>query len=156
MGPGISTEARRLRKAIERNQLRMEYQPEADMRTGRICGVEALVRWQSPRRGLIPPDAFIPHAERSAGTLKALTDWTLSDAFRQARAWQLDGHEMTVAVNLSARSVLDSGLVETAGLLLSEWEVQPSSVQLELTETAVFGIADPERVSATLRELADL
>src|SRR4051812_47540887 len=130
MGPGISREVRRLRKAIERNQLRLEYQPEADMRTGRICGVEALVRWQSPRRGLIPPDDFIPRAERSRSTLKALTDWTLDEAFRQARVWHLDGHELTVAVNLSPRSVLDGELVETVGLLLSKWEVPPSTIQL--------------------------
>src|SRR6476646_1576025 len=113
MAPGISGDVRRLRKAIERNQLRLEYQPEADMRTGSICGVEALVRWQSPRRGLIPPDHFIPRAERSGNTLKALTDWTLNEAIRQARAWHLDGQELTVAVNLSPRSVLDNGLVET-------------------------------------------
>ena len=156
MPPGISRNVRRLRKAIERNQLRLEYQPEADMRTGRICGVEALVRWQSPRQGLIPPDHFIPRAERSGNTLKALTDWTLNEAIRQARAWQLDGQELTVAVNISPRSVLDSGLVETVGLLLSKWDVPPGLIQLELTETAVFGIADPERVNATLRELSDM
>src|SRR4051795_11686799 len=137
MGPGIYSTVRRLRKAIERDQLRLEYQPEADMRTGRICGVEALVRWQSPRRGLIPPDEFIPKAERSASAIKALTDWTLEEAFRQARVWQLDGQDLTVAVNLSPRSFFDGELVETVGLLLSKWQVQPSMIQLELTETAV-------------------
>ncbi|MFL5894203.1 MAG: putative bifunctional diguanylate cyclase/phosphodiesterase [Thermoleophilaceae bacterium] len=154
--PGISNTVRRLRKAIERNHLRLEYQPEADMRTGRISGVEALVRWHPPRRGVIPPDQFIPQAERSGSAIKALTDWTLDEAFRQARLWRLEGQELTVAVNLSPRSVLDGQLVETVGLLLSKWEVPPSLVQLELTETAVFAMADPERVAATLRELGDM
>src|SRR6476646_4101043 len=156
MAPGISGDVRRLRKAIERNQLRLEYQPEADMRTGGICGVEALVRWQSPRRGLVPPDEFIPPAERSGATLKALTDWTLEESFRQARVWQLAGHDLTVAVNLSPGSFRDDSLVETIGLLLSKWDAAPSSIQLELTETAVFAIADPERVGSILRELAGM
>src|SRR4051812_31529930 len=98
----------------------MEYQPKADMRTGRISGVEALVRWHAPRKGVIRPDAFIPKAERSAATLKQLTEWTLNAAMRQARAWQLDGNQLTVAVNLSPSSVLDSQLVEHVGQLLSK------------------------------------
>ena len=76
----------RLRRAIERNQLRLEYQPKADMRTGRIVGAEALVRWAAPRRGLILPDHFIPRAERNAKTLESLTGWTVNAAFAQARA----------------------------------------------------------------------
>ncbi|MEA2493527.1 MAG: hypothetical protein QOJ29_1438, partial [Thermoleophilaceae bacterium] len=88
---GISREVRRLRKAIERDQLRLEYQPKADMRTGKIVGVEALVRWQPPRRSLVAPTQFIPRAERSGPTIQALTEWTLNAAMRQAREWQLEG-----------------------------------------------------------------
>jgi EAL domain-containing protein (putative c-di-GMP-specific phosphodiesterase class I) len=153
---GISSEVRRLRRAIERDQFRLVYQPKADMRTGQIVGVEALARWESPRRGTITPNEFVPHAERSTATIQALTEWTLEEAFRQARAWQLDGHDLTVAVNLSPRAVLDAMLTQKVVGLLRRWEVSARLIQLELTETAVFGMADPERVTDTLRELADL
>jgi EAL domain-containing protein (putative c-di-GMP-specific phosphodiesterase class I) len=75
---------------------------------------------------------------------------------QQAREWQLDGHRLTVAVNISPRSILDATLCETIGGLLAKWNVAPALIQLELTETAVFGIADPERVTSTLRELSDM
>jgi EAL domain-containing protein (putative c-di-GMP-specific phosphodiesterase class I) len=153
---GISGEVRRLRKAIERDQLRLEYQPKADMRTGRIVGVEALARWQPPRRSLVAPTEFIPRAERSGPTIQALTEWTLNAAMRQAREWQLEGHRLTVAVNISPRSILDATLSETIGKLLARWDVAPALIQLELTETAVFGIADPERVTSTLSELSEM
>jgi EAL domain-containing protein (putative c-di-GMP-specific phosphodiesterase class I) len=153
---GISREARRLRKAIERNQLRLEYQPKADMRTGTIVGVEALARWQPPRGSLVAPAEFIPRAERSGPTIQALTEWTLSAAMQQAREWQLEGHRLTVAVNISPRSILDATLSETIAKLLARWDVAPALIQLELTETAVFGIADPARVTSTLRELSDM
>jgi EAL domain-containing protein (putative c-di-GMP-specific phosphodiesterase class I) len=153
---GISREVRRLRKAIERDQLRLEYQPKADMRTGTIVGVEALARWQPPRRSLVAPTEFIPSAERSSPTIQALTEWTLNAAMRQAREWQLAGHRLTVAVNISPRSILDATLSETVGKLLARWEVAPALIQLELTETAVFGIADPERVTSTLSELSEM
>ena len=153
---GISREVRRLRKAIERDQLRLEYQPKADMRTGAIVGVEALARWQPPRRSLVAPTEFIPRAERSGPTIQALTEWTLSTAMRQAREWQLDGHRLTVAVNISPRSILDATLSETIGKLLGRWDVAPALIQLELTETAVFGIADPKRVTSTLSELSEM
>jgi EAL domain-containing protein (putative c-di-GMP-specific phosphodiesterase class I) len=153
---GISREVRRLRKAIERDQLRLEYQPKADMRTGTIVGVEALARWQPPRRSLVAPTEFIPRAERSGPTIQALTEWTLNAAMRQAREWQLEGHRLTVAVNISPRSILDATLSETIGKLLARWDVAPALIQLELTETAVFGIADPERVTSTLSELSEM
>jgi EAL domain-containing protein (putative c-di-GMP-specific phosphodiesterase class I) len=153
---GISPEVRRLRKAIERDQLRLEYQPKADMRTGAIIGVEALARWQPPRRSVIAPTEFIPQAERSGPTIQALTEWTLNAAMQQAREWQLEGHRLTVAVNISPRSILDATLAETVGKLLTRWDVPPALIQLELTETAVFGIADPARVTSTLRELSEM
>jgi EAL domain-containing protein (putative c-di-GMP-specific phosphodiesterase class I) len=153
---GISREVRRLRKAIGRDQLALVYQPKADMRTGTIVGVEALARWPTPRRGLIGPAEFIPRAERSGSTIQALTEWTLDAAMRQARIWHDESHELTIAVNLSPQSVLDSTLVETIRRLLAKWEVASSRLQLELTETAIFAIADPERVTATLEELSDM
>jgi EAL domain-containing protein (putative c-di-GMP-specific phosphodiesterase class I) len=153
---GISKDVRRLRKAIEHDQLRLVYQPKADMRTGSIVGVEALARWNSPRYGQIPPTKFVEHAERTTASIQALTDWTLNTAFQQARKWQLDGHDLTVAVNLSPRSAFDSRLVEHVGSLLEKWTVSPRLIQLELTETAVFALSDPERISTTLRELSHM
>jgi EAL domain-containing protein (putative c-di-GMP-specific phosphodiesterase class I) len=154
--PGISGAVRRLRRAIERGQLRMEYQPKADMRTGRVVGVEALVRWDSPRRGVVRPDQFIPRAERSAKTLALLTEWTLDASFAQAREWREAGHDLTVAVNLSPRCVLDENLVQEISERLTRWKLPPDQIQLEFTETAVFGVGDPERIAAILRKLSDL
>ena len=126
------------------------------MTTGRITGVEALARWDHPRRGAIAPAEFIPKAERSGATIQTLTDWTLDTAFCQARMWQLEGHQLTVAVNLSPRSVLDTSLTEKIRALLEKWNLPPALVQLELTETAVFGAADPEQVTTVLEQLSDL
>src|SRR3954452_22986595 len=152
---GISGQVRRLRRAIERDQLTLEYQPKADMRSGTIGGVEALARWPTPRRVIAPGD-FIPRAERSGSTIQALTEWTLNAAMRQASEWSYAGHELTVAVNLSPRSVLDSTLADTVCRLMEKWELAPALIQLELTETAVFGIGDPERVTATLSRLSEM
>jgi EAL domain-containing protein (putative c-di-GMP-specific phosphodiesterase class I) len=152
--PGISSDVRRLRRAIEHGQLRMEYQPKADMRTGAIVGVEALARWQAPHKGMIPPAEFIPTAERTGKGIKALTEWTIAAAVGLAAAWQAAGHDLRVAVNLSPRSVLDEQLVDKVARILSEYGVPPRLIQLELTETAVFGIADPERVGARLQDLS--
>ena len=154
--PGISTDVRRLRKAIGRDQFRLVYQPKADMRTGSISGVEALVRWESPRRGSVAPSEFVPRAERSNATIQALTEWTLDAAFTQAAAWEHDGHKLTVAVNLSPRSAADPSLPAKVRALLDRYECKPASIQFELTETAVFGGEDPERVAGTMGELADM
>jgi EAL domain-containing protein (putative c-di-GMP-specific phosphodiesterase class I) len=153
---GISFEVRRLRRAIERDQLRLVYQPKADMYTGSIVGVEALARWDLPRGGTVAPDQFVPHAERSDAAIHALTDWTLMTAFAQARAWQREGHDLTVAVNLSPKRILDATLPDQVGSLLTSFGLAPALIQLELTETAVFGLADRERVADVLGRLADM
>jgi EAL domain-containing protein (putative c-di-GMP-specific phosphodiesterase class I) len=152
---GISTDVRRLRKAIDRDQFCLVYQPKADMRTGSIVGVEALARWNHPR-GTITPSEFVPVAERRESAIQKLTDWTLVAAVEQARDWQEEGHELTVAVNLSPKSALDSTLPEKIGALLERFEVSPSRIQLELTETAVFAVADPGRVAEALGQLAEM
>jgi EAL domain-containing protein (putative c-di-GMP-specific phosphodiesterase class I) len=153
---GTYVPVRRLRKAIERGQLRLEYQPKADMRTGAIVGVEALARWHAPRGRLIRPDDFIPRAERSPRTLAMLTEWSLEAAVMQASAWDGDGRPLGVAINLSPRSVLDPELPERIGDLLRRYDIGPRLIQLELTETAVFGVGEPERVADILRALSDL
>jgi EAL domain-containing protein (putative c-di-GMP-specific phosphodiesterase class I) len=146
---------RRLRRAIDRHQFRLVYQPKADMRTGSIVGVEALARWEHPR-GTITPSEFVPIAERRDSTIQALTDWTLEAAFEQARAWQEDGHDLTVAVNLSPKSALDPALPDKIGALFERCDVSPARIQLELTETAVFNVAEPGRVSEALGHLAEM
>jgi EAL domain-containing protein (putative c-di-GMP-specific phosphodiesterase class I) len=153
---GISRPVRRLRRAIDRDQLRLVYQPKADMRTGRIVGVEALARWYSPRRGLISPNEFIPEAERSTATIQALTEWTLDAAFSQARDWLHEGHGLTVAVNISPRSVFDTSLTDVVRGLLEKWDLPSELIQLELTESAVFAMGEPELVASLLTSLSEL
>jgi EAL domain-containing protein (putative c-di-GMP-specific phosphodiesterase class I) len=147
---------RRLRKAIERQQFRLVYQPKADMKTGSIVGVEALSRWDHPRGGTITPSEFVPIAERRESAIQALTDWTLCTAFEQARSWQEHGHDLTMAVNLSPKSALDPGLPEKIGVLFERFDVSPARIQLELTETAVFSSGEPGRVTEALGQLAEM
>jgi EAL domain-containing protein (putative c-di-GMP-specific phosphodiesterase class I) len=144
----------RLRTAIERDQLTLEYQPKADMRSGRIVGAEALARWDAPRRGRIMPSEFIPAAERIPGSIKLLTEWSLGCAMRQAAEWHADGHDLTIAVNLSPRMLVDDALCDTIASLLDEWGVAPDRIQLELTETALIDVTEPARVNETMQELS--
>jgi EAL domain-containing protein (putative c-di-GMP-specific phosphodiesterase class I) len=153
---GISSQVRKLRKAIERDQFRLVYQPKADMRTGAIVGVEALARWDNPRGQTLTPAEFVPQAERSNSAIQALTDWTMVAAFEQARAWDREGHDLTVALNLSPKSALDPALPERIAVLLERLDMSPSRIQLELTETAVFNVAEPGRVTDALGQLADM
>jgi diguanylate cyclase len=146
----------RLRTAIERDQLSLEYQPKADMRTGRIVGAEALARWDAPRRGRIMPAEFIPAAERVPGSIKVLTEWSLRCAVRQAAEWREAGNDLTIAVNLSPRMLADEDLCDTIDALFDEWDVPPDRIQLELTETALIDVSDPERVHETMQKLSRL
>jgi EAL domain-containing protein (putative c-di-GMP-specific phosphodiesterase class I) len=152
----IPLDVRRLRRAIARDQFRLVYQPKADLRTGAIVGVEALARWDTRRRGTVSPGEFVPRAERRDSTIQALTEWTLVTACAQARAWQRDGHDLSIAVNLSPKSILDTTLPDRVDSLLEALGLVPSLVQLELTETAVFGLADPKRVADVLGRLAEM
>ena len=96
-----------LRSALENEELELHYQPKADVVTGRIVGVEALVRWNHPRHGLLGPEEFVPIAEQT-GLIVPLTRWVLAASMRQVQSWQSQGYELSVAVNLSARSFLDT------------------------------------------------
>jgi diguanylate cyclase len=153
---GYATTVRRLRKALDRDQFRLVYQPKADMKTGAIIGVEGLARWDHPRSGTITPSEFVPIAERRDSAIQALTDWTLVAAVEQARDWQRDGHDLDIAINLSPKSALDPALPEKIGAQLERCEVSPARIQLELTETAVFNVADPARVTEALGQLAEM
>lgn len=144
----------RLRTAIERGQLTLEYQPKADMRTGRIVGAEALARWDAPRRGRIMPGDFIPAAERIPDSIKLLTEWSLDRALEQAAEWHEQGNDLTIAVNLSPAMLVDEELPGTIASLLDSWDVPPDRLQLELTETALIDVTEPVRVSQTMQELS--
>jgi diguanylate cyclase (GGDEF)-like protein len=139
-----------LRDAVKENQLVLHYQPKADLKTGRIIGAEALMRWQHPKRGMIQPAEFIPLAEHT-GLIKPLTEWAIRTALRQIQAWQKEGIELTVAVNLSARNLLDPGLPHQIGRSLKEHGVAPERLELEITESVIM--ADPVRAMDCLTQL---
>jgi diguanylate cyclase (GGDEF)-like protein/PAS domain S-box-containing protein len=149
--PGRLSLAAELRAAIENNQLELFYQPKAELPTGRVLSVEALVRWRHPQRGLIPPDDFIPLAEQS-GQVRALSRWVLNAALRQARAWDHLGRNLGVAVNLSMRDLHDAGLPETVAALLNTWAVRPATLTIEITESTLM--ADPAQAMEIVRRLS--
>ena len=139
-----------LRVAIESDQLTLHYQPQIDHRSQRIVGLEALVRWNHPRRGFLGPDAFITVAE-GAGLIGPLTHWVLRTALTQLAALRQQGHVLTMAVNLSARSLRDLELPASVGALLAQSGVAAGDLTLEITETAVM--ANPGDGLAILTEL---
>ena len=145
-----------LRSAISRDELVLHYQPKADLASGRVDGVEALVRWQHPTLGLVPPDEFIPLAEHT-GLIKPLTSWVLNRALRQVRCWRdgADGgapRDLSVAINVSTRSLLDDGFPAEVTAALENWGVPAHLLELELPESAIM--ADPKRARRLLTELA--
>lgn len=139
-----------LRQAIERDQLVLHYQPKAHLRTGLVTRVEALVRWRHPEKGMISPAAFIPLAERT-GLIKPMTNQILDLALRQCREWRQLGTPMSVAVNLSTRTLQESFLGDLVLSLLEKWEVEPGFLKLEITESSV--LSDPDRVIDILENL---
>jgi diguanylate cyclase (GGDEF)-like protein len=145
--------ARDLRKALHRGQLRLVYQPSIDLRAGGARSVEALLRWDHPERGPVPPGEFIAMAEES-GLIVPIGAWVLDEACRQAAAWQADGEDLTVAVNLSAHHFSRPELLDTVAEILSRRGVDPGRLVIEITESAVM--ADPEAAIATMDGLKDL
>jgi diguanylate cyclase (GGDEF)-like protein len=139
-----------LRRAIEHDELVLYYQPQIEPGTGRVGGVEALIRWHHPERGLIPPDEFIPLAERT-GLIQPLTLWILEAAIRQCASWRSSGLDLWVAANLSAANLVDADTPEAIDRLLRRWAVPPGSFRLEITETTAM--ADPARTRAVLARL---
>ncbi|MGV9554929.1 putative bifunctional diguanylate cyclase/phosphodiesterase [Streptomyces sp. NPDC003401] len=145
-----------LRPAIERGEFRLDYQPLVGMSDGRLRGVEALVRWDHPRFGLLPPNRFVSLAEED-GSIVPLGRWVLATACRQARSWQLarpDDPPLFVSVNVAVRQVWDSDLVADVAEILAETELDPSLLQLELTESAVMGSTG--RPLQALQALSDM
>jgi diguanylate cyclase (GGDEF)-like protein len=141
-----------LRVAIEARQLVLHYQPKLDLGTGAVCGVEALVRWQHPVRGLLAPDTFVPTAER-AGLINLLTDFVLDEALGKAAHWLSQGRSVPMAVNISARSLLDPDFPDRVLAALAARRMPPASLILEITETSIM--EDPEHALRALQRLHD-
>jgi diguanylate cyclase (GGDEF)-like protein len=126
-----------LRQALKSNELVLHYQPKVDLRTGKVVGAEALVRWPHPTRGLLPPDQFIPIAEQT-GVVALLTSWVVEAAVAQCRIWQESQLPLSVAVNLSMRTLHDPQLPRQIASLLRTHALEPGLVTLEITESALM------------------
>ena len=142
-----------LRRALERGELILHYQPQLSISTGDVVGAEALVRWQHPKRGLVFPDEFIPFAEHT-GLIGPLSHHVLDIALAQARTWSDAGRPLPVSVNLSARNLLDVCLPNQVAALLDAHGVAPELLNLEVTESAIM--TEPARAQQVLEQLSTL
>jgi diguanylate cyclase (GGDEF)-like protein len=140
-----------LRHALQRDELFLVYQPKVDLADGAINGVEALVRWQHPERGLLPPSEFLPAAELS-GVIEPLTAWVLRRAAEDQVRWLAEGRPWVVSVNISARNLEMPGFADFVAGLLAEHGLAPELMLLEVTETALAG--DAETAAQAVRDLA--
>jgi diguanylate cyclase (GGDEF)-like protein/PAS domain S-box-containing protein len=141
-----------LRKAVENGSWVLHYQPIIDLRTGNVTGVEALIRWKDPERGLVYPGDFLPAAE-DMGLTGAMGDWVLEEMCRQSRAWSEAGLSLDVGMNLSARQLQQPDLADRILSRVEAWGVDPRTVVVELTEsTAMMDLRRTERVLWALRE----
>lgn len=140
-----------LKQAIDSNQLFLHYQPKIDLKTSKAIGAEALVRWQHPVKGVIPPDQFISLAEHS-GLIKQLTKWVLTDALRQSISWREAGLEVSIAINLSLKDLRTPLLLDQIRGLLSTWGVDPRRLRFEITESLMM--VDPKLTIEILTQLA--
>jgi diguanylate cyclase (GGDEF)-like protein len=142
-----------LRSAIEEGQLVLHYQPKVCLGRDEVTGVEALVRWEHPTRGMLPPSEFVPLAERT-GTISDLTHWVLDTALAQCRAWRDAGLDLPVAVNLAAPNVVDTSLPDLVAALLERWDVPGDRLECEISEHTVM--ADPTRAIEVMERLRAL
>jgi diguanylate cyclase (GGDEF)-like protein/excisionase family DNA binding protein len=144
-----------LRRALERDELRLHYQPIVDLASSRIVGLEALVRWQHPTRGLVPPLSFVPLAEET-GLIIPVGRWVLETACRQARSWMdtLPGSQLVISVNLSARQFTQPDLVEQVAEILAETGLPANLLELEITESVLMDQSEAgTRALRALREV---
>jgi diguanylate cyclase (GGDEF)-like protein len=151
--PGRLTLITQVRPAIENHEFSLFYQPKVRLSDGKVDGVEALIRWRHPERGLVMPDDFIPMVERTV-LLKPLTLYVVNEALRQSHQWARQGLPLDVAVNLSPRSLLDPQLPDLVAELLERWDVDPARLTLELTES--FLMADSGRSIGVLGRLSSV
>ncbi|WP_342620817.1 EAL domain-containing protein [Rhodoferax sp. GW822-FHT02A01] len=159
--PDMSRQARarlnleaNLRRALDQNELRLHYQPQVALASGQVVGVEALVRWMHPERGLVPPNEFIPLAEES-GLIVRLGDWVLNEACRQIQAWSAAGiAPLHTAVNVSAVQLSRGNLVESVTAALRTTGIAPERLELEITES--FLMSNREKSIESLAQLRQL
>lgn len=143
-----------LRRAVENEEFVLYYQPVIDIASKKVVGAEALIRWQHPELGLVPPADFIPLAE-DTGLILPIGAWVLRTACAQTRLWQITGSpQMRIAVNVSARQFHDENLLEMVVQALAETEIDPGCLELELTESSIM--QNPESVVKTLHQLRKL
>lgn len=144
----------KLRKAVSRGELLLHYQPQVDMRTGSIIGMEALLRWQHPVMGLVSPGKFIPLAEET-GLIIPIGRWVLQQACKQAMAWQQAGYPVwTMAVNISPKQFWQADLLDTIEAVLAETGFNPLLLELEITESAIM--QDAEKAIETMRRIREM
>ncbi len=142
-----------LRQAIEQHEFRLFLQPKVCLRSGRVVGTEALIRWAHPTRGLIAPGLFIPFAEQS-GFIRQITNWLLAESMRTWQACAEQGLALQMSINLSARDLVDPDLPARLAALLQQHSVPPSAMCLEITESAIMD--DPNRAQQTLTQFHDM
>lgn len=152
--PEVLTIEKSLRHALEREEFVVYYQPQINIHTGKITGMEALLRWQHPEMGLVAPNIFIPLAEES-GLIVPIGEWVLRTACMQNKAWQNAGlPPLTVAVNLSLKQFREPKLVQTVAQILEQTELEPRFLELEITETVA--IEDLNFTKKVLQELEQM
>ena len=142
-----------LRRAVLGNELRLFLQPKVGLKSGRVLGAEALVRWVDPARGMVPPMQFIPFAEQT-GFIREITRWMLATGVREMARWAERGQPLKLSINLSTRDLLDVDLVERVDSLLRLHDVPAGRLCLEITESAIMD--DPTRALQTLQRLSEL
>ena len=142
-----------LRRAIDAGDLDVVFQPKVDIRNRSLVGAEVLARWERAEHGQVSPEEFINHAEQ-CGLIFPLTKWVLNTALERASVWRRNGHEIEIAVNLSARLLHHAALVPTVASMLQKWNYPANRLALEITENAI--LADPARAMETVAELARL
>ena len=142
-----------LRVALERSEFILHYQPKVDLQSGQVMGAEVLLRWAHPVHGWLAPDDFVPLAENT-GLIVPLTCYVLDNAVRQLGLWRADGIDLSVAVNLSARTLVEHDLPDQIEAMCRQWSVPTDRIVLEITESMV--VADPKRTLPVLARLHEL
>jgi EAL domain-containing protein (putative c-di-GMP-specific phosphodiesterase class I) len=143
-----------LRRALDRDEMVLYYQPQLDIQSGRVTGAEALMRWQHPDLGLVPPGRFIPIAEET-GLIRELGAWAIHEACRQSKAWQDDGLDpIRVSVNVSSEQFRDGNLLATVSTALGESGLDSTQLVLELTEGMIM--PNPQEAAQMLHEMNEM
>jgi EAL domain-containing protein (putative c-di-GMP-specific phosphodiesterase class I) len=152
--PELLTLEKSLRRALEREEFELHYQPQVNLQTGKITGFESLIRWRHPDMGFVSPGQFIPLAEEN-GMILPLGEWVLRTACAQNKRWQAAGlPPVTISVNLSARQFYQPGLVDTVISVLKDVDLDPRYLELEITETtAILDLGQTKTVLQKFREM---